>query len=491
MGTLSVCIIAKNEEKIIGRCLESIQSIADEVIVVDTGSTDQTLTIAKKYNAISLEMLWENDFSKARNLGLEKATKDWILILDCDEYLEETECEKLKILLNTPSDLEAYHFRILNYIGGRVSSTAMVLRLFRNRKEYRFEGKIHEQIINSIARLSGTKCLKEIDISIKHDGYDNALYSQKDKSKRNLDLLLSYEESKRDGYYYYSLGNEYARIKELHKAIACYRRVTYKLEYVLDRPVYYAYLMMHLVSVYHELNYYDEVIKACDEAEKYLPGFKDLYFSKALAYRNTGQLALAKIYTQRYLGIQEINFAYPTQQYREEDIYTVLKEIEPIIIEPCLNTCIVVTKDTPNLRDAIRNMYNVSQRVFLIMSSTRRRELGKLSEELTHLGAEVIWIEDECMDGFTMKLPSRVRGEWLLVLKDDELVSFSIVNLFPSLVQNPVAMGYKLATVDWQTGGTTKELRLVKLTDEGDIAIPSNKILECCIVIYKHYKVKV
>lgn len=99
-NTLSVCIITKNEEKNISRCLESIKNIADEIIVVDTGSTDKTVEIANKYESKVSFHKWNNDFSDARNASIKKATKDWILFLDADEELPKEEGIKLKELIN-------------------------------------------------------------------------------------------------------------------------------------------------------------------------------------------------------------------------------------------------------------------------------------------------------------------------------------------------------------------------------------------------------
>ena len=100
MKTLSLCMITKNEEKNLSRCLDSIKDIVDEIIIVDTGSTDKTVEIAKSYGAHIYHYDWNNDFSKARNVSLQKATKDWILVLDADEVLPYE--EGLKLLFGEP-----------------------------------------------------------------------------------------------------------------------------------------------------------------------------------------------------------------------------------------------------------------------------------------------------------------------------------------------------------------------------------------------------
>ena len=96
---ISSCLIVKNEAENIARCLESIKSISDEIIVVDTGSTDNTVEIAKSYGARIYFYEWDNNFSNARNFALEKATGDWIIFLDADEYFEENTPKELKNVL--------------------------------------------------------------------------------------------------------------------------------------------------------------------------------------------------------------------------------------------------------------------------------------------------------------------------------------------------------------------------------------------------------
>mgnify|MGYP001386520006 CR=1 FL=1 len=83
--SISLCMIVKNEEDVLIRCLESVKYIVDEIIIVDTGSTDSTVEIAKKYGARIFYYKWDDSFSSARNYSLEKATKEWILIMDADD----------------------------------------------------------------------------------------------------------------------------------------------------------------------------------------------------------------------------------------------------------------------------------------------------------------------------------------------------------------------------------------------------------------------
>jgi glycosyltransferase involved in cell wall biosynthesis len=97
---LSVCLIVKNEEKFLGQCLKSVRDLASQIVVVDTGSTDRTVEIAKEYGAEVYSFAWCDDFSAARNAALEHATGDWVLVLDADEELSAEGREKLKPAMN-------------------------------------------------------------------------------------------------------------------------------------------------------------------------------------------------------------------------------------------------------------------------------------------------------------------------------------------------------------------------------------------------------
>ena len=101
MISLSVCMIVKNEQEVIARCLECIKDIADEIIIVDTGSYDKTKQIANNYTNKIYDFKWCNDFSKARNFSFAKATKDYIMWLDADDIIKEKDRLKLKNLKKT------------------------------------------------------------------------------------------------------------------------------------------------------------------------------------------------------------------------------------------------------------------------------------------------------------------------------------------------------------------------------------------------------
>src|SRR6185503_940117 len=148
---LSVCIIAKNEQAFLGQCLASIKPVADEIIVVDTGSVDNTAAIAREHGAQVHSFAWTDDFSAARNFSLQHATGDWLLILDADEELPPVSHEALRHQLNAV-DVMAYRLPIIDH-GKEDEGCSYVPRLFRNAPGLFFVGRIHEQVFTSIEVL--------------------------------------------------------------------------------------------------------------------------------------------------------------------------------------------------------------------------------------------------------------------------------------------------------------------------------------------------
>ncbi len=184
--SLSLVLIAKNESACIARCLDSAKGIADELIVVDTGSTDDTPAIAQGCGARVLSFDWCNDFSAARNVGLEAARGRWILVLDADEYLPPASFGGLRTLIDSPAD-RAYH--LLNKSssdGGKTGMVGKIVRLFPNRPEIRFEWPVHEQVVTSLNRAG--IAIQDTSIEIIHTGYSSPEVNSA-KQERNLLIL--------------------------------------------------------------------------------------------------------------------------------------------------------------------------------------------------------------------------------------------------------------------------------------------------------------
>ena len=179
---ISVCMIVKNEEENIECCLESIKEIADEIIIVDTGSTDQTVRLAQQYTDKIFSHPWEDNFSKARNQSIKYATGDWIFIIDADEELL-TENTHLLLQAVQNEEIDAIQIQVISeFQQERSESILNQTRLFRNNDNIYFEGRVHN-------RLVGFNNPKIYPLRIKHKGYDLTPSQLKTKFQRTVYLL--------------------------------------------------------------------------------------------------------------------------------------------------------------------------------------------------------------------------------------------------------------------------------------------------------------
>lgn len=147
---LSVCIIVKDEEEVIGRCLNCVKEFADEIIVVDTGSTDNTLEEVKKYTDKVYRFEWCNDFSLARNFSLQKATCPYTMWLDADDIITEENIKKIQELKSKIGDYDLIYLGYAVAFDGDIPTYVYEReRIFKSSKNYKFEGAVHEAITPS------------------------------------------------------------------------------------------------------------------------------------------------------------------------------------------------------------------------------------------------------------------------------------------------------------------------------------------------------
>lgn len=196
---ISQCIIAKNEEDNIGYCLSHLKSVADEQVVVDTGSTDNTVEIAKELGAKVFHFEWINDFSAARNFALEKAKGDWIIFLDCDEYFTDNSIPLIKGYIKKihgNRNINGIVSELLNIDKDKkvISSVKNISpRIFRNKKSVRYKNKVHEVLRDTKSKDANLNvvCIDASnDIKILHTGYDKNIVQEKNKNDRNISLLM-------------------------------------------------------------------------------------------------------------------------------------------------------------------------------------------------------------------------------------------------------------------------------------------------------------
>ena len=228
---LSACVIVKNEEENIGTWLSSMKKLADEMIVVDTGSTDRTVEMAKAAGARVFHHAWQNDFAAAKNCALEKAKGDWILFLDADEYFSPQTIAKVRPLLleveKSTKPIVGVICRLVNIDkdqGNRFTGAIFQLRIFRNSPDLRYEGKIHEHVVD--AHRAEHEMFVTPELVIFHTGYSQHIVRK--KLERNLEFLRQKEETEGESvddalHYmdcYYGLGDFAKAVEYARKAIA-------------------------------------------------------------------------------------------------------------------------------------------------------------------------------------------------------------------------------------------------------------------------------
>ncbi|GIV50437.1 MAG: hypothetical protein KatS3mg038_0958 [Candidatus Kapaibacterium sp.] len=187
---LTVCIIARDEQERLGNCLESVAPIAGQIVLVDTGSTDDTAEVAMRYGAEVHRFSWCDDFAVARNESLFYARQPWILVLDADEVLLTPEAVASAIATAAPSIggiLTTVHSLSTAGGGPPTRYATQVVRLFRNDERLRYEGIVHEQILPAILR-AGLRIVPS-SIAIEHHGYALDPAQLRRKQERNLRLL--------------------------------------------------------------------------------------------------------------------------------------------------------------------------------------------------------------------------------------------------------------------------------------------------------------
>ncbi len=205
---LSLCMIVKNEEKNLSSCLESVKDIVDEMIIVDTGSSDNTIQIARKFGAEIHHFKWCDDFSAARNESIEFAKGKWILWMDADEQFDENSKEELKTILKLPQHPMGVNVTIKNLSSKNVSY-GNAYRLFSNNCGISFKNIVHEQVSYNLKELKAD--IVDSNIVINHFGYDESKFDQDKKRRRNLPLLKRMANENPDDFLpHFLLGQHYS-----------------------------------------------------------------------------------------------------------------------------------------------------------------------------------------------------------------------------------------------------------------------------------------
>lgn len=275
---ISLCMIVKNEENYLSRCLDSVKGLVSEIIIVDTGSTDRTIEIARRYTDKIYGIKWENDFSKARNFSLEKATQKWILRLDADEYLIPQTVEEIA-RYSVNGNADAVIFPIINFQQDptKFEKPDWILsetcRFFRNDKRIRYSGLVHEEIdasLKEMIKIQLVRIVKAVS-AIQHFGYlrDKDLLKEKFEYYANL-AFKQIEEDPINPRPYFNLAVHYFHAGDVDKAEEYYKKVV-----ELDPKHYLAWSDLGIIyykRLFKDMKFrFEEVLKYFEKAQENMP----------------------------------------------------------------------------------------------------------------------------------------------------------------------------------------------------------------------------
>lgn len=287
---LSLCAIAKNEETSLPHCLHSVKDVVDEMVVLDTGSSDRTPEIAREWGAQVYHFDWGNDFAAARNESLKYVTGDWVLVLDADEVLAP------EIIPDLKKAMESDRYLLINLVrqevGASQSPYSLVSRLFRNHPEIRFEHPYHAMVDDSVTQLlqqdpDRWAIGSLAGVAILHSGYQPGAIAQRNKTEMAQQILEQYLTGHpNDPYTCSKLGALYVQIGEVTRGIQLLQLGLASGE-AIETPLRYE-LHYHLGIAYTRLSKISNAKSAYEAAlqqEIMLP-------LKLGAYNNLGNLLL-------------------------------------------------------------------------------------------------------------------------------------------------------------------------------------------------------
>ncbi|MFN2448638.1 MAG: glycosyltransferase [Candidatus Baltobacteraceae bacterium] len=279
-------MIVKNEERFLEQCLESVKAFVDEINIVDTGSTDNTIAIARRYGANVQEHAWRNDFSWARNKAVEMATRRWILQLDADEELLPESGAALAQIAQAPAHLTGAWLRCVNssdrYRGGGTISHAIV-RIFPNHSRVRFHGSIHEFPSVDDSPLSMAAVV--VPVKIVHHGYLAEVVAGRGKYARNMSIIeQNVIDQPQDAFHWYNLGMT-AHLNGEHERAAPALEKMWELCLVCGMRAFTANGLQILADVYSEhLGDPARGLKWALECLRKAPRYANAHFSAGKAY---------------------------------------------------------------------------------------------------------------------------------------------------------------------------------------------------------------
>jgi tetratricopeptide (TPR) repeat protein len=306
---ISLCMIVRNEEAKLARALASAAPWVGEMVVVDTGSTDQTVAIAESFGAKVVHFTWCDDFSAARNVALEAATGAWALVLDADEVLDVVDADEFTRAV-AQDVIAGFSFRCHNHMDDGTVAIGTVFRLFRrDLPGMRYRGQLHEQVAAVADGQMATAALA--CCVIQHDGYTSEAVAQHDKTARNIALAEALVASRPDDpFAWFSLGLSQLSLS-LAEAARAYETALALLEKRGESGAGESHVVRmyaELVKIYPHIGKARQVPALLERALGIFPHSPDLLIERAQARFNAGDFASAAADFEACLSPQARDF---------------------------------------------------------------------------------------------------------------------------------------------------------------------------------------
>ncbi len=294
MGSISLCMIVRDEEEFLDECLHSVEGVVDEIVIVDTGSTDQTINIAKTFGARCYSAPWTHDFAYMRNISLEYASKEYVLVLDADEVLTSKGKEGIKKYLNEFPNAAGFFIHILNQTdadGIQEIEESLNVRLFRNNAQYRYSGALHEQIAESILQANPPGIIFDSPIEILHRGYLKSVITKKGKKERNLEIAIrEVKDFPSDSFRAFNLGMEYVRLQQFDNAVHIFKQAK---KWTDPNALWVSRFYKIYISVLMQMGKWEEAHELLEETITMFPDYTDLFYLQGVYFSQKQNWALA------------------------------------------------------------------------------------------------------------------------------------------------------------------------------------------------------
>ncbi|SEA22972.1 glycosyltransferase family 2 protein [Selenomonas ruminantium] len=419
---VSVCYIVKNEEKTLSVSLDSVQAVADEIVVIDTGSTDKTKTIAQSYGAKVYDYNWQDDFAAARNFALDKLSGDWVIFLDADEYFSEETRKNLGMVI--PQQEPSVNLLLIQRQDvdetGKVMLSLYVPRIFRRKADLRYEGAIHEELRQNGELVTGIATIPPETLTLMHTGYAGAQGTA--KAQRNLKILLQeVAKAEEPGRYYGYLAETYDGLGDRENAMQ-YAYMDIRRGRQMETYASRSYRLL-LAKLSEKKRDYRERQRVAQMALKDYPELPEFHaeYAESLAagweYRKAAdEMAKAISVGLNYQGLEPTVFDTAMGklwQKRQRYFETLDKTAQQMKI----TACVIAKNEAANISRWLENAQVYADEC-IVLDTGSTDDTGKLAEKGGAKVYSYTWQDD--FAAARNEALKYVQGDWIAFLDADE-----------------------------------------------------------------------